>query len=61
MDQFMIDVSNIDNVKSGDIVTLVGTDGNQTVTLDELANIIGTINYELACNINLRASRVYIK
>ena len=61
MDQFMIDVSNIDNVKSGDTVTLVGTDGNQTVTLDELANIIGTINYELACNINLRASRVYIK
>ncbi|MCC8069199.1 MAG: alanine racemase [Ruminococcus sp.] len=61
MDQFMVDVSNIDNVKSGDIVTLVGTDGNETITLDELANIIGTINYELACNINLRASRVYIK
>ncbi|MGN1411730.1 MAG: alanine racemase [Oscillospiraceae bacterium] len=61
MDQFMIDVSNVDNVQSGDIVTLVGKDGNEEITLDELANIIGTINYELACNINLRASRVYLK
>lgn len=61
MDQFMVDISNVDNVKSGDIVTLVGKDGNEEITLDELANIIGTINYELACNINLRASRVYLK
>jgi len=61
MDQFMIDVSHVDNVVSGDIVTLVGKDGNEEVTLDELANIMGTINYELACNINLRASRVYVR
>lgn len=61
MDQFMVDISNVENVKSGDIVTLVGKDGSDEITLDELANLIGTINYELACNINLRASRVYIK
>lgn len=61
MDQFMVDISNVDDVHSGDIVTLVGKDGNEEITLDELANIIGTINYELACNINLRASRVYLK
>ena len=47
--------------KYGDVVTLVGKDGNQEVTLDELANLVGTINYELACDINVRATRVYIK
>lgn len=61
MDQFMADVSSVENVHSGDIVTLVGKDGNEEITLDELASIVGTINYELACNVNLRASRVYIK
>ncbi len=61
MDQFMVDVSNVENVQCGDVVTLVGTDGNETITLDELANTIGTINYELACNISLRASRVYVR
>mgnify|MGYP004516174025 CR=1 FL=1 len=47
--------------KCGDVVTLVGKDGNQEITLDELANLVGTINYELACDINVRATRVYIK
>lgn len=61
MDQFMVDVSELDDVKCGDVVTLVGKDGNQEVTLDELANLVGTINYELACDINVRATRVYIK
>jgi alanine racemase len=61
MDQFMVDVSNVEDVHTGDVVTLVGTDGNETITLDELANIMGTINYELACNISLRASRVYVR
>jgi alanine racemase len=61
MDQFMVDVSKVENVQCGDVVTLVGTDGNETITLDELANTIGTINYELACNISLRASRVYVR
>ncbi len=61
MDQFMVDVSELDDVKCGDVVTLVGRDGNQEITLDELANLVGTINYELACDINVRATRVYIK
>ena len=61
MDQFMVDVSELDDVKCGDVVTLVGKDGNQEITLDELANLVGTINYELACDINVRATRVYIK
>jgi alanine racemase len=60
MDQFMVDISHLDGVTSGDVVTLVGQDGDEVITLDELANIVGTINYELACNISLRASRVYL-
>lgn len=61
MDQLMLDVSHIENVKHGDIVTVVGTDGNETIGFNELSNIIGTISYELMCLIGRRVPRVYIK
>ncbi len=59
MDQLMIDVTGND-AKEGDIVTLIGTDGNQTITADELASIYGTIGYEVVCGISKRVPRVYI-
>lgn len=61
MDQLMLDVSNIDDVKEGDIVTVVGVDQDQSITFSELANKIGTISYELMCLIGRRVPRVYIK
>ncbi|MDF2632746.1 MAG: alr, partial [Caproiciproducens sp.] len=61
MDQIIIDVTDIDGVAQGDIVTLFGKDGEQEISLDELANIIGTINYEIVCLMSKRVPRIYYK
>lgn len=61
MDQFMVDVTDFDNVKVGDKVTLIGTDGDETITVDELAALAGTFNYEFVCDLGKRIPRVYIK
>lgn len=61
MDQLMLDVSNIGGVHEGDIVTVFGTDDKETITVDELADLIGTINYEIICLIGKRVPRVYVK
>ena len=60
MDQFMIDVDSVPGVKIGDEVILIGRQGNQEITADELANIIGTINYEIVCMISERVPRIYV-
>ena len=59
MDQLMIDVTDIPDVRSGDIATLIGSDGNETITADELASIYGTIGYEVVCGISKRVPRIY--
>ena len=61
MDQFMVDITEIGGVREGDEVTLVGTDGTEEITLDELAALTGTISYELACDVGRRVPRLYIK
>ena len=61
MDQLMIDITNIENVKEGDEVTIFGTDNPQSISVDELAKIAGTINYEIVCLIGKRVPRIYIK
>ena len=60
MDQFMVDVTGIADVGIDDDVTLIGTDGSNTVTAEEVAHIAGTINYEIVCGIGKRVPRVYI-
>ncbi len=57
MDQFMIDVTDIENVKSGDEVILFG----EELTADEVAERCSTIGYEIICGINIRVPRVIIK
>lgn len=59
MDQMMIDVTHIDNVDIEDEVTLVGKDGNNIISIEELANIAGSFNYEFACGIGNRVTRIY--
>lgn len=59
MDQLMLDVTHIEGVQQDDIVTVVGRDGDEMITFDELANSIGTISYELMCLIGRRVPRVY--
>lgn len=61
MDQFMVDVTGIDNVSRGDIATLIGRDGEEEISMDDLASLCGTINYEIACGINKRVPRIYLK
>ena len=59
MDQMMVDVSEIPDVKPGDEVTLIGTDGAETITMEELGDMSGRCNYELACDLNKRIPRIY--
>lgn len=59
MDQTMIDVSSIPNVKMGDIVTIIGSDGEEETTADDMASLLGTISYEVLCNISKRVQRYY--
>lgn len=61
MDQLVLDVTDIPDVKKGDIVTVVGKNGDCEITFKHLADIAGTINYELACLVGRRVPRVYIK
>jgi alanine racemase len=59
MDQFMIDVHD-QEVATGDLVTLIGKDGDEEVTAEELAGLVGTINYEVTTRIPSRVPRVFL-
>ena len=61
MDQFMVDVTHIAGVKEGDEVTLIGTDGNESITVEELGDLSGRFNYEFVCNLGKRIPRIYKK
>lgn len=61
MDQFMVDVTDLENVKMGDEVTLIGKDGEECITMEELGELSGRFNYELACDLSKRIPRVYLK
>ena len=61
MDQLMIDVSDVPEAKAGDIVTLIGKEGDDRITADDLAQIYGTIGYEVVCGISKRVPRIYIE
>ncbi len=56
MDQFMVDVTDVPQVKFGDEVILLG----DSCTADDMAHCIGTIGYEIVCNIGKRVPRVYM-
>ena len=61
MDQFRADVTEIDNVKKGDEVTLLGRDGDEFISIEEMGDLCGRFSYEFACDISPRVPRVYIK
>ena len=60
MDQMMVDVTGIDGVKEGDIVTLFGEDGGNFLPVEEIAELSGTVNYELVCVVGRRVPRIYL-
>lgn len=61
MDQFMVDVTDIPDVQEDDEVTLLGSDGAECITMEELAGKSGGFHYEMICDIGKRIPRVYLK
>ena len=59
MDQFMVDVSHIEDICEGDSVTLIGRDGGCCISAEEIAEYAQTINYEIICGIGKRVPRVF--
>ena len=61
MDQMMVDVTDIPGVCLDDTVTLIGTDGDETITVETIAEAAGSFNYEFVCGISRRVPRVYLR
>ncbi len=61
MDQFMVDVTDIPNAKELDEVILVGKQGEEEITVDELGTLSGRFSYEFVCDIGKRVPRLYMK
>ena len=60
MDQFMIDVTDIDGeVCVGNTVILIGNDGQESISMEDLGELSGRFNYELACDLGKRIPRIY--
>ena len=60
MDMTMIDVTDMDDVNIGDLVTVIGTDGAQSISAEDHAEICGTISYEILLSFTPRLPRTYI-
>ena len=61
MDQFMVDVTDIDGVEVNDEVVLMGRQGDKEITADFIASVLDTINYEVFCTLSKREPRQYIQ
>ena len=61
MDQMMVDVTDIPGVSLDDRVTLVGTDGEETITMEAIAAAADSFNYEFVCGISRRVPRIYCR
>ena len=61
MDLTMLDVGSIENVQLGDEVVVFGQQGNKTLSVDEMAALLNTINYEIVSTITARVPRVYLE
>ena len=60
MDQFMVDLTGVDNVSVGAPIVLLGSDGVNTVSAEDIADICQTISYEVVCGISSRVPRKYV-
>jgi alanine racemase len=61
MDLTMLDVGHIDNIQMGDEVAVFGRQGKASITVDEIASLLNTINYEIVSTITARVPRIYLK
>jgi alanine racemase len=60
MDWILIDVTDLDDIQVGDQVTLLGRDGDEEITAEEWADKVGSITYEVFCQISKRVPRVFV-
>lgn len=60
MDMCMVDISKVPDAKVGDVVTVFGQNGGDSIEVDSLAGRMGTIPYEILCGINKRIPRIYL-
>lgn len=58
MDQLMVDLGDAANIQYGDLVTLIGPDGDESITLDEVAELAGTISHEILTGLSPRVPRI---
>lgn len=61
MDHLMLDLSGVQGAAEGDEVVVYGRQGEEEITLDEVAGMLGTINYELLCRLGKRVARLYLR
>jgi len=59
MDQFMVKLENVPNPQIGDEVVLIGKQGDEVISANDVARVWQTINYEVTCGIGARVPRVY--
>jgi len=60
MDQLMLDVSEISDLQTGEVVTLIGQDGDWSISADDWAQSLGTISWEILCSFKHRLPRVAV-
>ncbi|MCI9596469.1 MAG: alanine racemase [Firmicutes bacterium] len=61
MDQCMVDVTDVPDVKVGDEVIIMGSDGTNTILADDIGDATGTINYEIVCAFGQRLPKIYVR
>ena len=61
MDQFMVDVTDIPDVRCGDRVLLIGKDGKEQITMEQIGELAERFNYEFSCDLGKRIPRVYLR
>ena len=61
MDQFMVDITGIEGVEEDDEAVLIGRQGKEHITVEELADTCCVFHFEIVCDIGKRVPRVYYK
>jgi alanine racemase len=59
MDMTVVDITGVPGVRTGDVATLLGSEGGESITVDEVAELAGTISYEVLTGLTRRLPRVW--
>jgi alanine racemase len=59
MDVSVVDITHVAGVRPGDVATFIGTDGGERISVDEVAELVGTISYEILTGFTRRVARIW--